>query len=228
MTRKMFDFLYDNPCLAWTEDTLIFISSDSDQAVKEVLQYFPNSSITVPGPIMHIDHVNKKQARKQDREKNCAGLIKVLTDFYVLGECQATLLSYSGFSIWASQRRMNPNGKIFIYDDRLEDLRARMKNLYQKSRQNPISEDTTFADHQDGTVSATLVQILSQKNDRNELEMLVGSVSLTRRPSQDSYLCCSHWEQHKEQVKTALQYIYGKETEKELTQEQKKITIALC
>ncbi|CAF3250971.1 unnamed protein product, partial [Rotaria sp. Silwood2] len=119
MTRKMLDFLYDNPCLAWTEDTLIFVSSDSDQAVKEVLPYFPNSSITVPGPIIHIDHVNKKQARKHDREKNCAGLIKVLTDFYVLGECQATLLSYSGFSIWANQRRTNPNDKLFMYDDRL-------------------------------------------------------------------------------------------------------------
>ncbi|CAF5148531.1 unnamed protein product, partial [Rotaria sp. Silwood1] len=67
------------------------------------------------------------------------------------------------------------------------------KNLYQKSRQNPISEDTTFADHENGTVSATLVQILSQKNDRSELEMLVGSVSLTRRPSQGSNLCRSHW-----------------------------------
>ncbi|CAF4538310.1 unnamed protein product, partial [Rotaria sp. Silwood2] len=100
-----------------------------------------------------------------------------------------------------------------------EDLRARMKNLFQKSRQNPISEDITFADHENGTVSATLVQILSQKNDRNELEMLVGSVSLTRRPSEGSYLCRSHWEQHKEQVKTALQYIYGKEAEKELSYE---------
>ncbi|CAF3457488.1 unnamed protein product, partial [Rotaria sp. Silwood2] len=77
----------------------------------------------------------------------------------------------------------------------------------------------TFADHENGTVSATLVQILSQKNDRNELEMLVGSVSLTRRLSEGSYLCRSHWEQHKEPVKTVLQYIYGKEAEKELSYE---------
>ncbi|CAF1348913.1 unnamed protein product [Rotaria sp. Silwood1] len=94
-----------------------------------------------------------------------------------------------------------------------------MKNLYKKSHQDLISEDITFVGHENGAVSVTLVQILSQKNDRNELEMLVGSVSLTRCPSGGSYLCRSHWEQHKEQVKTALQYIYGKEAEKELSYE---------
>ncbi|CAF2390054.1 unnamed protein product [Rotaria sp. Silwood2] len=123
MTRKMLDFLYDNPSLASTQGTLIFVSSDSDRAITEVRQHFPNSSITVPGPIMHIDHHNKKTVREYDKKKICAGLVKALTDFYVLGECQVILLSYSGFSAWANRRRSNPNDKLFMYYDRLGTIR---------------------------------------------------------------------------------------------------------
>jgi hypothetical protein len=97
------------------------------------------------------------------------------------------------------------------------DLRTRMKDLYGENQHRSTSEDVIFSEHTDGAISATLIQILAQKNDRNELEMLVGSVSLTRQPPRGHRYQQSHWEEHKERVKTALQYIYGQEAQKEIS-----------
>ncbi|CAF2632546.1 unnamed protein product [Rotaria sp. Silwood2] len=101
------------------------------------------------------------------------------------------------------------------FNDFPPNLTTRMKDLFQTSNQNPTSDDIKISETADGAVTATLIQILCQKNDRDEIEMLVGSVSLTRRPPKGYYFTGSYWEQHKEQVKTALQYIYGKEAQKE-------------
>jgi hypothetical protein len=61
-----------------------------------------------------------------------------------------------------------------------------------------------------------LIQILRHKNDHDELEMLVGSITVTRRPAKILRVSRIFWEQHGERIKKALPYLYGKEALKEL------------
>ncbi|CAF1511977.1 unnamed protein product [Adineta steineri] len=105
------------------------------------------------------------------------------------------------------------------FNDFPTNLRTQMKHLYQQSNHNPISEDIIFGNHENDAVSATLIQILSQKNDRDELEMLVGSISLIRRPLEGYQFPASYLKEHKDRIKTALQYMYGKEAQQELSYE---------
>lgn len=102
------------------------------------------------------------------------------------------------------------------FNDFSPEFKIRMKDLYSQSNDNPISEDFIINDSSDGAISATLIQILSHKNDHNELEMLVGAVNVIRYPSRNHCFNRKNWERHQEQIKKALQYLYGKEALKEL------------
>ncbi|CAF1058650.1 unnamed protein product [Adineta steineri] len=93
-----------------------FVTSDSGQAISDVLHHFPNSSMTIAGPILHIDHFDRKTTTISD------GFIKAIADFYVLGECQTSLLSISGFSLWANRRRLKPNENLYYYFDKTKTV----------------------------------------------------------------------------------------------------------
>ncbi|CAF1588481.1 unnamed protein product, partial [Didymodactylos carnosus] len=86
----------------------IFVASDSAKAVSTILQYFPNQSLSVPGPIVHID-------RPSGKANVCDGFSKVIIDFYLLGECHTSLLTSSGFSAMANRRRLKPYENLFMY-----------------------------------------------------------------------------------------------------------------
>lgn len=105
-----------------------------------------------------------------------------------------------------------------------EDLRKRMKHLFHTNQNSPVLEDIRHVINTDGTMTAILVQILTQRNSRNELEMVVGSVSCTRRLCNDRQSRQDYWNTNKDRIKTALQYVFGKEAEKELTQLTQSIT----
>ncbi|CAF1462102.1 unnamed protein product [Rotaria sordida] len=105
------------------------------------------------------------------------------------------------------------------FNDFPPELTTRMKCLFQRNNENPISEDILIDNHSDGALSTTLIQIISHKNDRNELEMLVGYVTATRRLSRGYTFTQTYWEQHRKQIKRALQYLYGKVALKELSLE---------
>ena len=96
---------------------LIFITSDSGQAVSDVSHRYPNSSMTIVGPILHIDRFDRSSSVV------CDGFVKVLADFYLLGECQTSLLSASGFSSWANRRREQPSANLYVYDERSKQMR---------------------------------------------------------------------------------------------------------
>ena len=103
--------------LANESSPLIFITSDSGQAVSDVLHHYPNSSMTIVGPILHIDRFDRRSALI------CEGFVKVLADFYLLGECQSSLLSASGFSSWANRRREQPSANLYIYNEKSKQMR---------------------------------------------------------------------------------------------------------
>lgn len=103
------------------------------------------------------------------------------------------------------------------FNDFSEDLRASIRNLYFEMNGNLTAEDIIITNDEGNAASVTLIQILCQKNDLSELEMLVGVVSLIRRPHIDNPIDQLNWQTHKEQLKNALQYIFAKEAEKELS-----------
>ena len=93
-------------------------------------------------------------------------------------------------------------------------LRERIKALHYQCLQNLMSEDFILADHTDGAVSATLLQSLSRRTDDGEVEMVVGLVSLTRRPPAGYRFDRLYWDQQEARTKTALRYIFGREAPK--------------
>ena len=103
------------------------------------------------------------------------------------------------------------------FNDFPSSLRTKMKHLFRENNRNATLEDVIIATNTNSTASATLIQIVMQNNDRTELEMLVGSISFTRQAPQGYQYTARYWEQHKGQVQRALQYIYGKEAKKQLS-----------
>ncbi|CAF3389202.1 unnamed protein product [Rotaria socialis] len=96
---------------------LVFVTSDSSEAVGTVLRHFPKSSMTVVGPILHVDKANGQASVISN------GFMKVITDFYLLGECQTSILSRSGFSVLANRRRKIPNENLYFYDENSRTIR---------------------------------------------------------------------------------------------------------
>jgi hypothetical protein len=113
-TETMLQFVDEN--LLDKPLPLIFVASDSAEAVSDVLQHYPDSSMTNVGPIVHIDRYDKRSPTL------CDGLIKAIADFYVLGECETSVLSRSGFSGWATHRGENPKKQLHIYDEKSNSI----------------------------------------------------------------------------------------------------------
>jgi hypothetical protein len=114
-TKVMLDFT--DHYLLNKSSSLVFVTSDSGQAVSDVLHHYPNSSMTIVGPILHIDRFDRRSSTV------CDGFSKVIADFYLLGECQTSLLSNSGFSSWANRRREQPNAELYFYNERSTQMR---------------------------------------------------------------------------------------------------------
>ncbi|UJR29141.1 hypothetical protein I4U23_010355 [Adineta vaga] len=98
-----------------------------------------------------------------------------------------------------------------------EHIRVKMKDLYDTKNEKPSSEDLILENHSDGSLSAILIQILTETDEHNELKMVVGIVSMTQRPGRNLYGIAVDWENQKDKVQRALQYIFGNEARKELT-----------
>ena len=93
---------------------LLFITSDSMEIKNSILEKYPhNQSIAIPGPIIHIDRLSSSYSSNEQ----CQGFLKVIADFYVLGECDRLIMARSGFSEWASRRRYlkNPFDQLYLY-----------------------------------------------------------------------------------------------------------------
>ncbi|CAF1329070.1 unnamed protein product, partial [Rotaria sordida] len=89
--------------------TRLFAASDSEQALLKIVSQFSNQTITISGPILHID----RPANLNDLGR---GFLKVVIDFYALGECDTSILTPSGFSGLANRRRIEPYRNLFKYD----------------------------------------------------------------------------------------------------------------
>ena len=91
----------------------IFVTSDSYRSQRQIGQHYPSGRVlTVPGPIIHVDRLN---SRSESNETLYRGFLKVIADFYFLGECDLLLKPRSGFSEWANHRRLNEYANLFIY-----------------------------------------------------------------------------------------------------------------
>ena len=96
-------------------------------------------------------------------------------------------------------------------------LREKIKALYYECLHTPISEDFILADHADGAVSATLIQILSRRHDHHKVEVVIGCVTLTRRPPAGYRFDRLYWDLQEARMKTALRYIFGREALKAMS-----------
>ena len=95
----------------WMDDSTsrLFVTSDSALAMKKFADRYPNRTLTVPGPILHID-------RPASGVNLTEGFIKVIADFYALGECHTSILTPSGYSALANRRRRAPYDRLYKYD----------------------------------------------------------------------------------------------------------------
>ncbi|CAF1035406.1 unnamed protein product [Rotaria sordida] len=89
--------------------TRLFVTSDSEQVLSKIVSQFSNQTIAISGPILHID----RPAKLNDLGR---GFLKVVIDFYALGECHTSILTQSGFSGLANRRRIEPYQNLFKYD----------------------------------------------------------------------------------------------------------------
>jgi hypothetical protein len=95
------------------QHSLIFVTSDSARIQQKISEHYGrNRTLIVPGPILHIDRLNSQLDSKEIIHR---GFLKVIVDFYFLGECDTLIKSRSGFSDWANYRRLNPYRNLFIY-----------------------------------------------------------------------------------------------------------------
>ncbi|CAF0913014.1 unnamed protein product [Adineta steineri] len=91
----------------------IFITTDSYEVQQNIYKHYGNDRmLSIPGPIVHIDRYNSK---KESYERLYNGFLKVILEFYFLGECDTLLRSRSGFSEWASYRRLNKYSNLYLY-----------------------------------------------------------------------------------------------------------------
>ncbi|CAF4854195.1 unnamed protein product, partial [Rotaria sp. Silwood2] len=52
--QNILDFL-NRTNLRKMRNTRIFVTSDSEQASSSIVRQFPNQTLTIPGPILHVD-----------------------------------------------------------------------------------------------------------------------------------------------------------------------------
>jgi hypothetical protein len=112
MVEDILEFVEKNFTI--NKKSLIFITSDSMEINDYILKkYSKNQSISIPGPIIHIDRLSSSYSSNEQ----CQGFLKVISDFYVLGECDRLIMARSGFSEWASRRRYlrNQFDQLYLY-----------------------------------------------------------------------------------------------------------------
>ncbi|CAF3161774.1 unnamed protein product [Rotaria sp. Silwood2] len=99
-----------------------------------------------------------------------------------------------------------------------DDMRKKMKGLYITNSHSFQQEDIVF-DYgtTNGKISASLLQVIAQKNSARELEVVVGVISLVRTPESGWHFNNDYWRSDKDRVKRGLQYIFGNEAQKELS-----------
>ncbi|MCC6972295.1 MAG: hypothetical protein IT434_18935, partial [Phycisphaerales bacterium] len=91
----------------------IFVTSDSNQIQQHFHQHYGDDRVlSTHGPIIHIDRFNRKT---ETNETLYHGFLKVIADFYFLGECDTFLRGRSGFSEWAGRRRWNEYSNLYVY-----------------------------------------------------------------------------------------------------------------
>ncbi len=112
MVEDMLEFIEKN--LTINKQSLIFVTSDSIEINKYILnKYYSTQSVSIPGPIIHIDRLSSSYSSTEQYQ----GFLKVISDFYVLGECDTLIMARSGFSEWASRRRylINQFHQLYLY-----------------------------------------------------------------------------------------------------------------
>ncbi|CAF2736802.1 unnamed protein product [Rotaria sp. Silwood2] len=112
MVEDILQFVDKN--LTINRNSMIFITSDSMDINQYILdKYNTSQSMTIPGPIIHIDRLSPSYSSNEQ----CQGFLKVISDFYVLGECDTLIMARSGFSEWASRRRylINQFNQLYLY-----------------------------------------------------------------------------------------------------------------
>ncbi|CAF0755482.1 unnamed protein product [Didymodactylos carnosus] len=88
-------------------DYRIFITTDSDSVKTEAKVRYSDHLIYTQGAITHLDRSDTDQAcREQD---------KLLTDFHLLGDCDLSIISNSGFGIWGNLRRYEPYKDLYMF-----------------------------------------------------------------------------------------------------------------
>ncbi|CAF2946979.1 unnamed protein product [Rotaria sp. Silwood2] len=104
------------------------------------------------------------------------------------------------------------------FSDLEEDMRKKMKGLYVTNRHS-FQEETIEFDYsvKNGKISASLLQVIAEKNSANELDVIVGVISLVRTPEIGWYFNNDYWQSDKDRVKRGLQYIFGNEAQKQLS-----------
>ena len=112
MVEDILQFVEKN--LTINKKSMIFVTSDSMEINQYILNKYDRSqTVAIPGPIIHIDRLSSSYSSTEQ----CQGFLKVISDFYVLGECDTLIMPRSGFSEWASRRRylVNQFHQLYLY-----------------------------------------------------------------------------------------------------------------
>ena len=104
------------------------------------------------------------------------------------------------------------------FRDLPDGMRQKLKGLYITNSHSFQQEDIVF-DYatRDGKISASLLQVVAQRNRANQLEVLVGVISLVRTPEIGWHFNQDYWKSDKDRVKRGLQYIFGNDALKQIT-----------
>ncbi|XP_046570557.1 uncharacterized protein LOC124278827 [Haliotis rubra] len=81
------------------ENFKIFVTSDSEQVRADAAKYFPDLTVDLPGPLVHIERSTKV------KEEMCGGFSKVILDQIVLASCETLIIGQSGFGEISSYLR---------------------------------------------------------------------------------------------------------------------------
>ncbi|CAM4848725.1 unnamed protein product [Rotaria magnacalcarata] len=108
--NEMINFVDKNLTRKGDQLPFIFVTSDSDEEVIKVRQHYFGRSLALEGPILHIDRVSNCS-----KKTLYSGYLKVVADFYMLGQCDTSILSYSGYSLQANLRRENPYQNLYLH-----------------------------------------------------------------------------------------------------------------
>ena len=96
-----------------SSSSLIFAISDSYQIQQVISKHYDDDRLlSISGPIIHIDRYNTKI---ESNEMLYNGFLKVISEFYFLGECDTIIRARSGFSEWANHRRLNEYSNLYMY-----------------------------------------------------------------------------------------------------------------